>query len=461
MGGAWRTAIWGLAAAAAALAYLGSETIRLADDAGDRMLRLGAVGFGAVGLLLAFSRLVRHFRDLERLREAVGRGRLPEAGDRPGDEVGRLASATAGAIRRDHRAPDRVAARLSTIIALAEEAMVVLDDFGRVEMLNPAAGWLLGLQPGADIYETIDRPDLFRLIERAREQGQTIASAVRRRDGSDLPVRIADLGLQAGVVLAFPVRGGESHPRLGSDRSLVLRPVARGPVPDENEPLAALPFVALWVATNGPEPGEGRVTAIGTMRLAGARIFRTVSLVLAVDPGEPLSESAAAREGVGVEMAASARPFAMVWPTVRNALHHCVAVGFGVDAALAALARECAAAGLAEPALPPGLDLGRLAGGLDPAWRGLEPGALAAVLGVAPTLREGAEAPVTLVAEIAAALLIRLDERGIVTHGQARQLADGESLAGEAAPAKPPAAAPPPEPPPEPLPESPPEPPAA
>lgn len=447
MGGAWRTAIWGLAAAATALAYLGSETIRLTDDTGDRMLRLGAVGLGTVGLLLAFSRLVRHFRDLDRLREEVGRGRLPETGDRPGDEVGRLASATAEAIRRDHRAPDRVAARLSTIIALAEEAMVVLDDFGRVELLNPAAGWLLGLQPGADIYETIDRPDLFRLIERAREQGQTIASAVRRRDGSNLPVRIADLGLRAGVALAFPVRGGESHPRLGSDRSLVLRPVARSAAPDGNEPLAALPFVALWVATNGPATGEGRVTAIGTMRLAGARIFRTVSLVLAVDPGEPLSESAAARDGVGVEMAASARPFATVWPAVQDALRHCVAVGFGVDAALAALSRECVAAGLPEPALPSGLDLGRLAGALDPAWRGLDPGALAAVLSVTPGTRGGAESRVALVAEIAAALLVRLDGRGIVTHGQARQLAEGNSPAGEAAPAQPQAAVPSPEPP--------------
>ncbi|XKH33489.1 hypothetical protein ACIU1J_07040 [Azospirillum doebereinerae] len=198
-----------------------------------------------------------------------------------------------------------------------------------------------------------------------------MSAVLRRTDNTEVSVRIADLGLNAGVVLAFSGRNAAGAAGVGKF-TLSLRPAPPAEPLGDDDPLAVLPFVALWVATAGAEPGEGPVVAVGTMRLAGARVFRTVSLSILIDPATPVAPEAAARHGITTETVAGARPFAEVWPAIQEALHHCVVVGVGVDPALAALARACENADLPPPALPPSLDLGALAGGAGPgACRGV------------------------------------------------------------------------------------------
>ncbi|MBP2293500.1 exonuclease domain-containing protein [Azospirillum rugosum] len=437
-GGAWRSAVLGLAVAGLAFAYLGMDIGRLVgDDREAYYTDMGAVALGVVALWAAFARLGRHFREVERLRDALAapRGRLAVdlAKDARDDEAGRLAKAAAEALRHDR--PGAAAgggARLTGVMAALEEPVVVLDDFGRVELLNAAAAGQLGIAVGADIYDHLSRPELFRAIERARESGQMVSALLRRAQGGEIQVRVRDLGLQAGVALVFPARSVNTPALLAGDR-VVLRPLSRAPHLGDEEPLLTLPMVSLWVATTGEADGDDRaVVAVGTVRLAGPRVFRSLSLDLFVDPGRPIPAEATARHGVTDAMVQGARSFAESWPVIAEALHGCMVVGLDVDAALDALERDFVRAGpagtLERPTLerPLSLDLGRLATALDRSLEGAPLDRLCAAFGIAPHPRPDVFAPALIQAELAAAILLQLDGRGIDSHGAARAFAEGQ-----------------------------------
>lgn len=438
-GGAWRVTMIGLAAAAAALAYLGVDVLRLSGGnagldggnglfRGDVVLDMAAAGIGLIALWIAFAKLSRHFRDLDRLREQFTGGGSRLGGgwaSSRGDEVGLLARSAAGLSRSERTTPGRLDKSVAALLVLSEAPVLLLDERGRIERLNAAAARLLNVGEGADIGQSLNRTDLQRAIERARGDGETTSAVLRRSDDGELSARIVDLGLGAGVALAFPVRHAAGAAGSAGKRILSLRPLAAAEPLGDDEPLAALPFVALWVATAGVGAGEGPVVAVGTVRLAGARVFRTVSLSVLVDPAAPIPAEATARHGIATADVAGERPFAEAWPSIADALHHCVVVGVGVEAALASLARACAQAGLPPPALPPALDLGALAGALDPALTGATLDRLADAFALPAAA--GPFGPALRQAELAAALLVRLDARGITTHGQARALLAGAS----------------------------------
>lgn len=452
-GGVWRVVMLGLAMAAAALVFLGMGVMQVtagghaADDRTALVRGLVGCGVGLLAVWYVFSRLSRHFRDLDRLSDRLsgkpGRVDLePWSGGR-GGEVARLAAAAAGLVRGGDGPLGGVPGGgrwervVQAVLVLAEEPLLILDEHGRVERQNPAAVRLLGAEEGGDIGKSLFRDDLARAIERARGSGTPVSAVLRRIDDGELPARIIDLGLNAGVCLSFPVRGtafaagpvGLGHGGLGHAagmRTLGLRPAQPSAALGDEEPLAALPFVALWVATAGIEPDSGPVIAVGTVRLAGTRIFRTVSLVLLIDPVDPVPAEATARHGIDTAMVAGERHFPEVWPAIRDALHHCIAVGVGVDWALAALSRSAVQAGVAEPVLPPGFDIGQLAAALDPTLAGASFDRLADAFALPHRPRIGPQAEALAQAELAAALFARLTERGIVTQGQARALIAGD-----------------------------------
>ena len=448
-GGAWRSAMLGLAVAGLAFAYLGVDIGRLAgEDRAAYYTDMGAVAVGVLALWVAFARLARHFRAVERLRDALaaprGRGAADIAAhlaadlaaNGRADEAGRLARAAAEALHHDRfAAVGGGGARLAGVMAALEEPVVVLDDLGRVEALNTAAAGQLGIAAGADIYDHLARPELFRAIERAREGGQMVSALLRRAQGGEIPVRVKDLGLHAGIALVFPARSGEPPPALTGGDRMVMRPVPRAPHLGDEEPLLTLPLVSLWVATADAGAGEGPVVAVGTVRLAGPRVFRSLSLELFVDPGRPIAAEATARHGVTDAMVQGARPLRECWPVIAEALHGCVVVGIGVEEALGALAADHARVGLAtELERHPYLDLGRLAAVLDPslagsAGEGASIDRLCTVFGVVPQARPDVFAPALIQAELAAAILLGLDARGVDSHGAARALVGGEALA--------------------------------
>ncbi|CAO3447160.1 DNA polymerase III subunit epsilon [Azospirillum largimobile] len=453
-GGVWRVAMLGLAVAAATLVFLGVEITQLAAEDRTAFTRgLTICGIGLLAVWFVFSRLSRHFGDLERLADRLSGGRSrvdlePWSGGR-GGEVGRLAEAAAGLVRGgDQPAGDgpladgplgrgplgggRMDRAVRAALVLTDDPLLIIDELGRVERLNPAAARLLEVEEGADIGKALLRDDLARAIERARGGGAPVSAVLRRTEEGELSARLVDLGLNSGVMLSFPARGMASGAGLTGKRALTLRPAQPAAPLGDDEPLAALPFVALWVATAGVEPDSGPVIAVGTVRLAGSRIFPTVSLALLIDPIDPVPEEATARHGIGTAMVAGERPFAAVWPAIQDALHNCIAVGIGIDQALAALARSATLAGVADPALPQGLDLGVLAAALDPALASASPDRFAAAFGVAHHPRNGSQGEALALAELAAALFTRLTERGILTQGQARALVAGRVAAGAA-----------------------------
>ncbi|HYD67754.1 PAS domain-containing protein [Azospirillum sp.] len=423
MGGTWRTVIVGLAVAAMALAWVGVDAVQRAspgvgpgvgEDRDAAYAVIGALGLGVLALWVVFTRLSRHFRDIGQLDGDLGalrgRGELPAGWQGRSDELGRLAAAVGDLLRRDRRAGGRGEDKLAAVVAALEEPVLLLTDTGRIAALNGPASRMLGtvVAPGMDVYDLLDRPELFRAIERARDAGQPVSAVLRRNDGREFPARVADLGLQAGVAIVVPLRASDVRALLPPETG--VRRAARAPHLGDGEPLGAVPLVALSVATDT----AGRVTGVGTVRLSGGRVFRTVSLDLTLDPGEGVPPP-------------GARPFADAWPVIAEALRNVAVAGLDAEAALAALAGEVERAGLPPFDPPPALDLGRIAAALDPALAGLDPARLAAALGVVH--EDGpAGAPLALLtAEIAAALLLRLDAQGVRTLGEARALAPSPS----------------------------------
>jgi len=441
-GGVWRVVMLGLAVAAAALVFLGVEITQLAADDRTAFTRgLAICGLGLLSVWFVFSRLSRHFRDLDRLSDRLSGARNRVDLEPMSGELARLANAlslarsgerglgevTAGSGPFAHSplGGGRADRALRAAVALSDDPLLILDEQGRVEQLNPAAARLLEVEEGADIGKSLFRDDLARAMERARGGGVAITAVLRRTEEGELSARVVDLGLNAGVLLSFPSRGMAHAAGLSGKRTLSLRPAQPATPLGDEEPLAALPFVALWVATAGVEADSGPVIAVGTVRLVGSRIFRTVSLALLIDPVEPVPAEAAARHGIGTDMVAGERPFAAVWPAIQEALHNCIAVGIGVDAAIAALERSAVQAGIAEPGMPPALDLGALAAALDPTLAGVSPDRLAEAFALPRHPRNGPQGEALAQAELAVALLSRLTERGVVTQGQARALIAG------------------------------------
>lgn len=321
-----RIAFASLVIAAAALVFIANGLLSRVGTL-EALLPLAAAALGLGALWLAFSRLNRHFRVLD---AAIA-----------------------------HPAPDHPRGgegRWPVIATALDQPVMVVGESGRVVDANPAALRLLGegAAPGRPVGDVLDRAALIRAVERARGSGGSVTTALPTAAGGELTVRVADQGLGAGAVLVFPV---PSAPAAEAEGSVPVLPPF--PVRDMlDESLATAPLVALRVVT---APGGERVLAMGTVRLSGARLFRTLSLDVLVNPGVALAGTVA---GIAPEMVAGERPFPLAWPVIHDSLHHAVVAGYGVEEALGALAGELAHAGL--PPLEPlaRIDLGHLAAAL-------------------------------------------------------------------------------------------------
>ena len=118
-GGVWRVVMLGLAVAAAALVFLGVEITQLAADNRTAFTRgLAICGLGLLAVWFVFSRLSRHFRDLDRLSDRLSGARsrvdLEPISGGPGGELARLAEAASAGLATALWGSDRLGADART-----------------------------------------------------------------------------------------------------------------------------------------------------------------------------------------------------------------------------------------------------------------------------------------------------------------------------------------------------------
>lgn len=417
--GGMRAVLIGLAVAGACLTWLGNSLISFAGrDPTVIYGGLAAVLIGVVSLWVVFLQLRRHWRQRRDGKEAAKGSYLnqplpfllPPAGGQGGTLT-----------------PGDGQQLMVEVFARLQEPAVFLDAAGAVLAITPSAARQLGtITIGQRLRDGFDVEDWDYALARARHIGQPVQASLRRADGGDLLVRVNDLGPGGGIVVTLPPRARALGP---------LRPASPSisDLREADQPLTVLPMVSLWVVS---DRGDEMVLplVVGTVRLAGTRVFKTMATELFIDPGRPLPADAPGGEAAYF----GAPDFVGSWPVISEALRGCVIVGMDVERAITDLLATAQRFGLNVPSLGPVLDLARLAGAVAPKpgsgdgdANGIAPATndvrvLASVFGVTLSPLPPARsvfAPALWQAELAAALLPRLAAGGIITQADARAVA--------------------------------------
>lgn len=421
-----------LTASGAALLVLAAillvQVIDLAGNPGLAELILAVcVASGGFALIYAYQLLRQHFTALERLRGTM----VTLAGDRSArvpviepdeadTEIDRLHGALSDLEARHAREqaePDR---RLRAVLASISEAMVVITEEGQISLVNHAAKQLLGAERvacGTSVYAAISRTTLLDAVERARRAGRPVDAMIGTLEDFQLTAKVASLAEHGGAVLTFPAEEVAFRAELEADLALHDQPPEPPPINDDT-PLDSLPVLVLDTETTGLDIVRDRIVSIGSVRLAGGRIYRSTSFDRLVNPGVAIPPRSTAIHGITDAMVADAAVFPMVFEKLRPHLADRVVVGHHITFDLRMLGRECELAGLPW-AVPPFLDTLLLAAALDPALTELSLDALAAHLGVSVHGRHTALGDSLVTAEVYGRLLPRLRDQGVSTFGQA------------------------------------------
>lgn len=390
-------------------------------------------GAGLVALLacwIALSLTDQHFDDLERLRgdllSAGESGRLPvRAPEHALDgEASRLALAAETTLRRRAGLGTPGEALLADLVSLVGEGLLVVTDSGLVSLVNATALSQLpaGVKPGGSIFAHLLRDDLIAAEDRLKEAGRPIETTLRRLDGGEIRVRLAQFRDHGGLVISLPGDGGWL-PEIAHDLSLHDQPPA-APPPGPDTLLSDLPAVVLDCETTGLDVANDRIVSLGALRLHGARVYPHLALDRLVNPGRPIPPASSRIHGITDKMVEQAESFGALLPTLRGFLGSSVLIGHNIGFDLAILVKEAARTGEVFP--PPFLlDTGQIVSALESAERDLNLDTIAQRLGVQIEGRHTALGDCLVTAEIWRRLLGRLEAAGIRTLGQAREFQAG------------------------------------
>lgn len=432
-GGLARLLATALAAAGLALLLIAGGAALLLFESGRDPTLLGAglllcLLLGGFALWHAWGLAAQHGRALERLRGAV----VTLAGNEsavlpqlpPGEtdaDVARLHGALGELSAREaalRAAPDR---RMEAVLGAVSEPIVVITEQGQITLVNAPARALLGperVRVGTSVYAALSRTALADAMAKVGETAGPVPVELYNVESEGLAATATRLGNHGGFVLAFGAHPLPHDGVLEHDLTLHDRPPAPLPVTDDC-PLAELPVVVLDTETTGLDVTQDRVISIGAVRLAGARVYRSVTFDRLVDPGRPIPPRSTAVHGITDAMVAGAANFTAVHGELAPLLEGCVLVGHNVAFDLAMLRREYTLAGLAWPD-PPALDTLLLTCALDPALPSFELDALAQGLGLQVHGRHTALGDALATAEVYVRLLPRLADAGIATFGEAQ-----------------------------------------
>lgn len=436
-------------------AFLGL-CVLLGIDAFPKLLSTGPqewvflVCLVAGGLALSYlSAVLRaHFQGLERLRGDVltmaSRARAvipPDGADEGGAELRQIHQAVrhlADSIDRTEAAPE---AQLESILKSLTLPLVVTSPCGVVGLVNGHAKDVLGtgLAIGAPITAAVSEASFEAARRGAAEPFRPVpASLELARRAEPLAATLVRLP-RGGIAVSFPAEAATGSTALEYDLE-VLDPLP-DPLPDpgpiaDDTPLAALPTVVLDTETTGLDANADRVVSIGAVRMVGGRVFHQASFHQLCNPERPIPPAATRVHQITDADVTDAPPFTQIWQDCLPLLQGTVVVGYNIPFDIAMLRHECRRAGLPWRE-PPFLDILLLTVALidDLPNDNLE--GLASYLGVTISDRHNALGDSLTEAATLACLLPRLEDRGIVTFGdamafsrQAKRIVAGQKKSG-------------------------------
>jgi DNA polymerase-3 subunit epsilon/CBS domain-containing protein len=205
-------------------------------------------------------------------------------------------------------------------------------------------------------------------------------------------------------------------------------------------PLVALDAVAIDTETTGLDAAIARVVQFGAVAISQGRTLRDQALELLVNPGMPIPRGSSAIHGIFDADVGGAAPFPSVWADMKTFIGGRVMIGHSIGFDLTVIERECVRAGLAWER-PRTLCVRLLAVVANPRLPDNSLDTLAEWLGIRIGDRHRALGDAVAAAEVFAALLPLLAERGIRTLAEAERacldrtsLLEMEQTAGWVAP---------------------------
>lgn len=200
--------------------------------------------------------------------------------------------------------------RLGEVLNAIPDGVVVVTQEGLISLVNAAGRPLFGPQDsviGTSIYETLSRHSLAEALDRARDGDKPVSTVVHTVWSEPLHATVARIGTDGSALLRFPATEAAAA-ALEHDLSLHDRPVPPIPVTPAT-PLSELPSLAIDTEATGLYPQHDRVISVGAVRLQGARLYRSETLNILVNPGRSIPSRTIPIHGISNAMVSDAPPF--------------------------------------------------------------------------------------------------------------------------------------------------------
>ncbi len=312
--------------------------------------------------------------------------------------------------------------RLGDVLNAIPDGIVVMTPEGLISLVNAAGRPLFGGRDpviGTSIYETLSRHSLGDALALARGSDRPVTASLHTVWADAIHATVTRIGTDGSALLRFPSTEVASV-ALEHDFSLHDRP-AQAIVVTPQTALAELPAMAIDTETTGLDPQNDRVISIGAVRLHGARLIRSWTMNMLVNPGRSIPTRTIPVHGISNAMVADAPAFEQVAGRVLEQTSGLVLVGCHVDFDVAILRAELRRCGHDwQPTAS--LDVRLLYAGLFPKQGTLSLDDIAADLGVRAIGRHSALGDALTAGEIFVRLVPVLSERGVTTLEAAQAL---------------------------------------
>jgi DNA polymerase-3 subunit epsilon len=322
----------------------------LAVMGADRLsLRLAAIALAAAAVVsgLALAYLARHWNlRVEQLRgwvnlvagesESLRREIAADA-----DAVDRVQLAIIDMLGMRLDQQGAIYRRLGDVLNAIPDGVVVVTPEGLISLVNAAGRSLFGVQDsviGTSIYETLSRHSLAAALAHARDNDVPVSATLHTVWSDELHATVAPIGSDGSALLRFPATEAAAA-ALDHDLSLHDRPGQPVSVTPATA-LSDLPAVSLDTETTGLDPRTDRVISIGAVRLHGARLYRSPTLNMLINPGRSIPNRTIPIHGISNAMVLDAPPFDRVADRLIDHTRGLVLIGHHIDFDIAILRSE-------------------------------------------------------------------------------------------------------------------------